>query len=288
MTDPIVSIVLPTYNGSKFLRQSVESCLGQTFRQWELIVVDDASTDATPELIRELAAADPRVRPLRHETNRKLPGALNSGFAAARGKYLTWTSDDNLYRPHAIGRMVEFLDARPEVDMVYADHAMIDERGNVTSVRVVGPTKRLVFGNVVSACFLYRREVYEAIGGYAEDLYLAEDYDYWLRASGRFRLEPLHEDLYLYRQHSGALSVTAEAGIARATERCFERNLPHLAWAGTRALQRRYLRLSAEAKRRGDRTCSRKWLDRAVRIAPATLVLSAGRLLPILMPLSHR
>lgn len=284
MSDPVVSIVLPTHNGARFLRQAVESCLAQTFRQWELILVDDASTDETPRLIRESAAADPRIRSVRHETNRKLPGALNSGFALAQGKYLTWTSDDNAYRPHALARMVEFLDARPDVAVVYADYAVIDEQGDVTSLRVVGPTERLVFGNAVGACFLYRRVVHETIGGYAEDLFLSEDYDFWLRVSGRFRLERLDEDLYLYRRHPGSLTATAKDRIALAGERCFERNLPNLNWAGKRPLQRQFLRLAREAKQRGDLATCRKWLDRAVRIAPATLMLSAGRLLSILMP----
>ncbi len=287
MQPPKVSVILPTYNGARFLRQAVGSCLDQTCRQWELILVDDASTDETPKQIDELAAGDPRVRPFRHQTNRRLPRALNTGFSRSRGRYLTWTSDDNLYRPGALESMACFLDARPEVDVVYTDYTVIDEQGEVIFSKTAGPVDRLVFGNAVGPSFLYRRAVYEKLGNYADDLYLAEDYDYWLRASRHFRLEPLHEDLYLYRCHGQSLSSRYEDRIARATERCFERNLPNLAWAGRRLLQRRYLRLACEAKRRGDLEICRKWFDRAVRIAPLSLLRSFGRLaylLPVVGP----
>src|SRR5215468_4846876 len=102
---PLVSVVLPTYNGSRYLRGAVESVLAQTLADFELIVVDDCSTDATPALVAELAARDPRIIAVRHEANRKLPGALNTGFARARGRYFTWTSDDNLYAPAALARL---------------------------------------------------------------------------------------------------------------------------------------------------------------------------------------
>ena len=89
--NPLVSIVLPTHNGARYLEQAVQSCLDQTYRNWELIIVDDASTDETPALIARLVAADSRIRSIRNEVNQKLPGALNTGFAQARGEYLTWT-----------------------------------------------------------------------------------------------------------------------------------------------------------------------------------------------------
>jgi glycosyltransferase involved in cell wall biosynthesis len=286
MPTPAVSIILPTFNGSRYLREAVESCLSQTYGRWELIIVDDASTDATPGQIAELLTRDSRIRHVRHEQNRRLPGALSTGFSLARGHYLTWTSDDNCYRNHALWAMVSFLDSRPHVDAVYADCSMIDEQGRLVRRRRVGPTPRLVFGNVIGACFLYRRAVYDRLGDYCDDLFLAEDYDYWLRASRYFRLEPLHEDLYRYRLHRESLSSRREEDVARATERCFERNLPNLAWADKRSLQRRFLRLACEAKERGDSAIWQKWLRRAVWISPLGLIRSAGRLGYLLTPRS--
>src|SRR5262245_43666619 len=109
MDSPLVSIVLPTYNGSRFIQKSIESCLHQTYRRIELIIVNDCSTDETPAIIEEYAKGDSRVRIIHNATNQKLPLSLNIGFAAAKGEYFTWTSDDNYYAPNAIEKMVDVL-----------------------------------------------------------------------------------------------------------------------------------------------------------------------------------
>src|SRR3989338_242445 len=115
---PKVSIVLPTYNGAKYIRQSIESCLDQTYKNIELIIVDDASTDETPKIVKSYA--DPRLVYIRHEKNMKLPAAFNTGFSRASGDYLTWTSDDNFYDVSAIDKMLGFMRDNA-CDFVYCD-----------------------------------------------------------------------------------------------------------------------------------------------------------------------
>src|SRR3989304_1114440 len=107
VSSPKVSIVLPTYNGARYIRQSIDSCVHQTYRNIELIIVDDASTDNTPEIIASYK--DERIKYFRHEKNMGLPHALNAGFAEANGDCLTWTSDDNYYAKEAIEKMLSFL-----------------------------------------------------------------------------------------------------------------------------------------------------------------------------------
>ena len=99
---PLVSIVLPVYNGEKYLRESLDSILAQTMEDWELIAVDDCSKDATPQILADYAASDSRIRVMRNAENQRLPRSLNIGFAEARGEFLTWTSDDNAYAPEAL------------------------------------------------------------------------------------------------------------------------------------------------------------------------------------------
>src|SRR5262249_6500825 len=205
---PLISIVLPTFNGARYLREAIESCLHQTYPNWELILVDDASTDETPSIIAEYMARDSRVTTLRNPVNRKLPGSLNAGFARARGELLTWTSDDSCYRPQALSERAAFLEANPSVDLVYADFSVIDEDGATRGEGWVGPIEELPLRNSIGACFLYRRTVHECLGGYDEDLALVEDWDYWLRASASFRLGRLREGLYLYRCHKNSLTET--------------------------------------------------------------------------------
>ncbi len=217
---PLVSIVLPTHNGARYLRESVDSCLRQTHEHLELIVVNDGSTDETEEIV--LSYQDPRIVYARHHPNRGLPRTLNVGFALAQGDYLTWTSDDNYYADNAIEVMLRALqETRPRAGMVYCDDYLIDAEGQVVGERRVLPPwklwRRIPWG--IGACFLYTREVYERVGDYNPEVFLAEDYEYWWRISLRFRMQPLHEKLYYYRRHSASLTDRREAEHMAAVER---------------------------------------------------------------------
>ena len=110
----LISVVLPIYNGARFLKESVESVVNQTCTDWELLILDDCSTDETPEIALRYAGADPRIRYFRNESNLKLPGNLNKGFSLARGNYLTWTSDDNRFHNNALHTLLAALKYSPE------------------------------------------------------------------------------------------------------------------------------------------------------------------------------
>ena len=98
----LISIVLPVYNGERFLRESIDSVLAQTYTNWELLIVDDCSTDNTAAIVHEYVQKDSRVQYYKNEKNLRLPRNLNRGFSLARGDYLTWTSDDNVFWPTAL------------------------------------------------------------------------------------------------------------------------------------------------------------------------------------------
>ncbi len=200
-----VSIVLPTYNGSKLIRGSIDSCLGQTHKNLELIVVDDCSTDDTPEIIKSYK--DPRIRYFRNEKNQRLPRSLNIGFSHSVGQYLTWTSDDNEYSPDAIEKMLNCLQKNPEVQFVYSDVWNYYED--------TGKKERMSLGHVdlktrnnISGSFMYTRKVYETIGKYNLNYEMVEDYDYWFRIFKQFKTAHLAEPVYLYRYHAKSLTTT--------------------------------------------------------------------------------
>ena len=201
-----ISIVLPVHNGSKYVRGSIDSCLAQTHKDLELIVVDDCSTDATPDILSSYR--DPRLRVIRNKVNQRLPCSLNIGFKAATGDYLTWTSDDNEFIPGAIEKMLEALRREPAVDFVYADYWAMDETtGKKEAVRV--PDKlSLDLKNEVGGCFLYSRKCYEAVGDYNPYYEIVEDYDYWIRIWKRFTIRRCEGPLYLYRYHAQSLTTT--------------------------------------------------------------------------------
>ena len=286
--NPLVSIVLPTYNGSRFLEQAIQSILSQSYAAWELIIVDDASTDRTPILIGKYVAADKRIRSIRHEANRKLPAALNTGFSQCQGEYLTWLSDDNLFRPTALSEMVAFLDANHEVDIVYTDYSYIDENGNQTETARVSPPEILIYHNCIGYSFLYRRVVQEALGGYTEDLFLVEDLDFWLRALVSFRFEPLHNDLYLYRQHTASLTSSQGTKAYSLGLTAIKQRLPELGWIDGAARAKAYLQIAVAEQETQQIPELRVSLMNAIRLHPAVLVNSVTIGLIIEAYLGHR
>jgi glycosyltransferase involved in cell wall biosynthesis len=199
-----VSIVLPTYNGAKYLRQSIDSCLNQTYKNIELIIVDDASMDETPDIIKSYQ--DESIKYIRHKKNKTLPHTLNTGFAIATGEYLTWTSDDNYYGQDAIKLMVALLQMDKKTDFVYANYYVINGDGAVLQSVSVGPSKNLKEYNCIGPCFLYRRKIYEVLGEYNPDAFLAEDYEYWIRVFKRFRMQKLDKFIYWHRLHPQSLT----------------------------------------------------------------------------------
>jgi glycosyltransferase involved in cell wall biosynthesis/ubiquinone/menaquinone biosynthesis C-methylase UbiE len=186
----MVTIVLPTYNRASRLPGALRSCLQQTYRNLEVIVVDDGSTDNTAEVVASFQREDPRVRYLRQQ-NQKLPAALNAGFRASKGDLLTWISDDNRFHQDAIEIMAGFLENNPDVGLMYCGYDIVDAQGNLLQI-VDPPGPESIFNlNCVQACFMYRRKVYEVIGDYNPAWQYVEDYDYWLRIQKRFKLARL-------------------------------------------------------------------------------------------------
>ena len=265
-----ISVVLPVYNGQHYLSEAVASITAQTFAEWELIIVDDASTDMTPEMVSALCATDPRIRCIRHASNKRLPAALNTGFAAARNEFLTWTSCDNAYRADAFQEMVSLLSDDRFIDLVYSDYSTIDEDGKVTGCGEVLPPDELAFRNCIGACFLFRRQVYKQLKGYDEARFLTEDYDFWLRAAAQFTLKPLHKDLYLYRHHGGSLTETRRAEIIRATDDLLECRIPELKFIARSRRASALLEVAERRRVRGETEAAKRAFGRALSMSAAT------------------
>src|SRR5580658_530 len=121
---PLVSVVMATYNGEKFLRPAIASILDQTFRDLELIVVDDASTDRTESILRDFK--DDRMVVLRNHRNLGIAGATNRGLNAARGQYIALQDHDDISLPHRFQTQVEFLNSHPDIAVVGSAATLID------------------------------------------------------------------------------------------------------------------------------------------------------------------
>jgi len=222
MNKKLVSIVLPTYNGSKFIRESIESIINQTYTNWELIIVNDCSTDNTLDIINEYAKKDFRIKIYSNEKNLKLPLSLNVGFSYASGDFHTWTSDDNKYRANAIEYMVDFLSNHNNYDCISCDFDLINEKGefinhhsDLFKREFISLTKCAIVG----ACFMYTSNIAKKVGYYDDDFFCAEDFDYWCRLGLIGNIFFSNENLYEYRINSQSLSSTKKSTqFARVTD----------------------------------------------------------------------
>jgi glycosyltransferase involved in cell wall biosynthesis len=204
---PLISIILPVHNGSKYIIYALESLCAQTYVNFELIIIDDFSTDETPSIIAEYASRDNRIRVITNKENLKLPASLNVGMNSASGKWLTWTSDDNILEPDCIKSLVENAIAK-NADFIFANYHVINETGSILRTNKTGPSDLIYLENTIGACFLYRREIFDFVGPYAEDKFLYEDYDYWVRIyRAGFVFFHLNQALYNYRIHGSQLST---------------------------------------------------------------------------------
>ena len=215
--DPMVSIVLPCYNGAGFLAQSIESCIAQTFKDWELIIVNDCSKDNSFGIMQEYAAKDGRIHIINNEHNLKLPGALNRGFQEAKGKYLTWTSHDNRMGKTMLEEFVNYLDCHPEKGLVTSCYAAFSLQTGERLYEVHHPDPQLYLPlfNCVCYAFMYRREVLETVGGYDTTLFLVEDYDYWVRIWLKYPIGKINKVLYYTGVGDETLTMSRKKEIAQ-------------------------------------------------------------------------
>ncbi|MDL2264618.1 glycosyltransferase family 2 protein [Synergistaceae bacterium OttesenSCG-928-I11] len=215
-----VSIVLPTYNGERYIRTAIESIINQSFEDWELIIVNDGSTDCTEAIINEYKSQDDRIVIITNEVNKNLPASLNAGFSVSRGKYLTWTSDDNYYKKEALAFMVNFLDGNSDVDLVCCshdilsdDHMLIENENDFSKNR----QSHLIFHCNIGACFLYTKSIAKKVGDYDVSMFCAEDYDYWLRIALEGKIVYVDRNLYTYCLNPSSLSATKREVIKKKT-----------------------------------------------------------------------
>ena len=209
-TPPLVSVIMPVYNGARFLRAAIDSILNQTWRDVELIIVDDGSTDETPAMLAEYAARDARIRVETYSMNRGIVAALNHGCALAQGRYLARMDADDISLPERLSIQVACLDRHPEIGVVGASIQWIDEH-NTPGALIHPPASpglirwRAFFTSPMAhSTIMMRKTVFERAGGYVEGM--AQDYNLWLRISAISDLANLPDVLLRYRVWEGSIT----------------------------------------------------------------------------------
>jgi glycosyltransferase involved in cell wall biosynthesis len=215
---PKVSICIPTYNRKDYLKETLDSVFTQTYRDYEVVIVDDGSTDGTEEMIK---TAGYKVR-YYWQKNAGDAAARNRLIELAGGKFITFIDSDDLLMPDAVERMMKVMEAEGGDIVVYGPYLRIDENGNVYGrykrKLYSGHITKYLFQNIlVHSCgSMLPKKVLEAAGGFDQSLPVSSDYDLWLRLSLNHRFIALPEPTFKRRRHEGNLSVNSKAN--RLTE----------------------------------------------------------------------
>jgi glycosyltransferase involved in cell wall biosynthesis len=213
---PRFSVTVPAYNAETTLAETIESVQAQTFGDWELVIVDDGSTDGTRALAERFAAANPRIRVVSQE-NRGSGGAYNTAVRNARADLLVMLSADDLLLPDHLAEFDAFISMHPDASIFSSTgyYEYEDDARELSDLHTKwSDPARCEMRDLLRACFfgigaVYRRDVFDAVGGFQEDIY-AEDYPFWLMAFARgFNHRYLDRPLAVHRRNSMQKSADA-------------------------------------------------------------------------------
>ena len=211
---PRVSVVIPAYNAASTIGQTLDSVFSQTFRDFEVVVVDDGSTDQTRDVV---AGYGDRIRVLSKVNEAKPAATRNLGVHAARGDLVAFLDADDWWREDKLERQVAVFDGRPDVGLVYTADATVDSAGKVLSVNPCPAEARgriyellTVRNAMVGSSVMARREAIARAGGFDESLTSIENWALWIRISRDWAIEYIDEPLTLYRVHEGNRSSNVE------------------------------------------------------------------------------
>ena len=255
MDQPLVSVVLTNYNGERFVGSAIESVLRQTYAHWELIIVDDCSTDRSLDVIGRYR--DERIRLIRNETNQHVSTAHNRGNAAARGDYLAALDNDDLWKPDKLEKQIAWMENHPETGVCLTWTDFVDEQGVPFELDVlrklfsVGNRSRiqwvhdlLTTGNhFANDSAMIRASLLRAAGDNDPCLIQLHDYDLFVRLAMQTDFHILEEPLMSYRKYRGSGSISENSG-ANERRLAFE-----YAWIISQAVLRMEISLFREVFR---------------------------------------
>ena len=235
MNPPPVTVLLPVFNGARFLAESLASVARQTFTDFELLVIDDGSTDDTPRVLAEFR--DPRLRVLRNDRNLGLVASLNLGLASARGDWIARQDADDLSAPGRLAAQMAFARGNPAVPLVGSDAWLIDAAGRPKGRWRTGGHADLISWDLCfrtpfphGSALLRRSVILNRLGGY-RDQPACEDLDLWGRVAAEFPVVTLREPLIKYRLHDASVMAGADPSVRRraAVRALLERHMETIA-----------------------------------------------------------
>ena len=214
---PRISIIMPSYNSGQYIGQAIQSVIDQTFTDWELIVVDDGSTDEAVEMVRRYLG-DPRIQ-LHQQENQGASAARNKAMQISRGSFIAFLDSDDLWAPDKLSRQLEVFEQYPDIGVCATGIHTIDSkgvchnRGHTRFFHGIALPRLLYDLSIPMSSSVVRKAVFEKVGVFDLQLPCAMDYDFWLRASVDFPFYTIPENLTFYR--SGHDSISLRMGDKR-------------------------------------------------------------------------
>lgn len=295
---PRVSVLMPSFNAAPYVAAAIESILGQMYRDFEFLILDDGSSDATLDICRRYAQQDDRIQVIAGEHHGHT-WWLNHGLQIARGEFIARMDADDVSMPARLATQVEYLDRHPSCVAAGCDIITIDDDGEIVGTVRHPTTHEAILdaivagglGVVVHAAVLMRRDALRSIGGYRVETEPAEDLDLWLRLAGAGDLANVPELLFQVRQHIASVCFSQfnkqrGIGLALVNSARAARSLPPLGSSvfPVDASPARAHRMWARgALLLGRRRTAWKHVRRALRMQPldfAALALAIACVLP--------
>ncbi|UCC69155.1 MAG: glycosyltransferase family 2 protein [Armatimonadota bacterium] len=283
MSRPRVSVIVPVYNRARAVQAAAASVLDQSYQDFELILVDDGSTDDSGRVIDELARQQPERIRCSHQENAGVAAARNQGISLSRGEYICFLDSDDEWLPEKLAVQVDFMDRHKEIGLSYVWALVVDEAG-----KVVGREGRRAGRNAYRKLFylnpiaptsgtMLRREVLEEVGLFDPDLRTRQDWDLWFRIARRYPVREIPQ--FLVRYQSSESGISADLGqTANDNRTVLERALRRDEETGgpmhrqeKRVLAFLSLRLAYKYLQAGERASFRRHFREVIRLCPMVL-----------------
>jgi CMP-N-acetylneuraminic acid synthetase/GT2 family glycosyltransferase len=206
-----VTVYITSYNYAKYVEQAVESVLSQTYKDFELLIFDDGSTDNTQQVL-EKYKSHPKVQVI-HQDNMGMPKTCNKALAMAKGEYIMRLDADDYLDENLLLVFNNILDMHPEISMVFSDYYEVDGDGYLNGVvrrKKIGEESKLLDLPAHGACTMIRKESLEKLGGYSEDIKCQDGYDLWIRFIQKFKAYNVNTPLFYYRKHDQSSTTNSK------------------------------------------------------------------------------
>jgi len=225
VSKPLVSIIMPAYNTEKYIESAMQSVIGQTYKEWELLIVDDCSTDHTKRIIQKISKSDCRIKPIFSNSNSGSPAkAKNKALPLVKGNYVAFLDSDDMWFKDKLMKQIPLMESNTQYGLTYTGGYLIDESGDKINTFLPKHgcgnilSKMLRHYEINNQSVVIRKEALQVIGGlFDEDIVVGEDYNLFMNILAKYEVCNIKECLIKYRIHSDSISKNKSIDLSDGT-----------------------------------------------------------------------